>query len=110
MQNDRYHPRPVTLPDMAVVALDTDQAKAIAVVAIIALVVLGALISAIISAIVVRIVVLVVVLVLAGAVWSQRSAIGSAAKRCDASFFGVHLTPGDATVRKRCRDAANKLP
>lgn len=92
---------------MTAVALDTRQAETIGVLAIVGLVVLGAVVSAVVTAIVGRILVLIVALVLAGVVWSQRASIESAAKRCDATFFGVHLTPSNATLRQKCRNAAN---
>jgi large-conductance mechanosensitive channel len=85
-------------------ALNTDQAKTIGVVAIVAMVLIGAAISAIVTAIVGRIVVVVVVLLLAAFVWTQRANISSAAKKCDATFLGVHLTPSNPTVRQHCQD------
>lgn len=92
---------------MTVVALDTDRAKTIALVVIVGMIVLGAVLSAIISAIVGRIVVLLIALVLAAVVWSQRADIESAAKKCDATLFGVHLTPSNDTLKRKCQDAAN---
>jgi flagellar motor component MotA len=85
-------------------ALDTDQAKTIGVVVILAVVIIGFVISAIITAIVARIVIIVVVLLLAGFVWTQRAQISSAAKKCDATFFGVNLTPSNPTLKQRCQD------
>lgn len=93
---------------MTVVALDTDQAKTIGVVVIVGLIVLGALISFLIRAIVMRIVVIVVALVLAGVVYSQRAVIGSAAKKCEATFFGQDLTPSNPAIKKHCRPVTNR--
>jgi flagellar motor component MotA len=88
---------------VAAQALDTDQAKTIGIVVIIAVVLIGAVVSAIITAIIGRIVVIAVVLLLAAFVWTQRSAISSAAKKCDASFLGVHLTPSNPTLKRHCQ-------
>jgi Na+/proline symporter len=85
-------------------ALDTDQAKTIGILVIIGLVVVGAILSMIITAIIARLIMIVVVLVLVTFVWTQRSAIQSAAKRCDASFFGVHLTPSNPAIKQRCQN------
>jgi flagellar motor component MotA len=85
-------------------ALDTDQAKTIGVVVILVVVIVGFVISAIITAIVGRIVVIVVVLLLAGFVWTQRSQISSAAKKCDATFLGINLTPSNPTLKRHCQD------
>lgn len=89
---------------MTVRALDTGQAETIGIVAIIAVAVAGAVLSAIITAIIGRIVVVVVVVLLAAYVWTQRSEISSAAKRCDASFLGVHLTPSDPALKRHCQN------
>ena len=89
---------------MAVEALDTDQAETIGIVVIIAVVLVGGVISAIITAIVARVVVIVIVLLLAAFVWTQRASISSAAKNCDASFFGIHLTPSNADVKRYCQN------
>jgi flagellar motor component MotA len=85
-------------------ALDTDQAKTVGVVVIVAVVLIGFVISAIVTAIVGRIVVIVVVLLLAGLVWTQRAEISSAARKCNASFFGIELTPSNPTIRQHCQD------
>jgi uncharacterized membrane protein len=89
---------------VAAQALETGQAETIGILVIVGLVVVGAIISAIITAIIGRIIVIVLVLVLAGYIWTQRSDISSAAKKCDATFLGIHLTPSDATLRQHCQD------
>ena len=89
---------------MAAQALDTDQAKTISVVVVVALLLVGIVVSSIITAIIGRVVVIVVIAVIAAFVWTQRSSISSAAKNCDASFFGIHLTPSNPTVRQHCQD------
>jgi uncharacterized membrane protein YoaK (UPF0700 family) len=85
-------------------ALDTDQAETIGIFVIVAVVVVGAIISAVITAVLGRVVVLVLVVVLAAYVWTQRSDISSAAKKCDATFLGVHLTPSNPTLKKHCQE------
>jgi hypothetical protein len=84
-------------------ALDTDQAKSIAIAVIVALVVVGAIISAIVTAIIGRIITFVIVIALVAFVWTQRASIESAAKRCDASFVGIHLTPSNPTIKQHCQ-------
>ena len=91
---------------MAVTALDTDQAKTIGIVTIVALLVIGFVISAIVTAIVGRIIVIVVVVVLAAVLWTQRSSISSDAKNCDASFLGIHLTPSNPTLKRHCEQVS----
>jgi flagellar motor component MotA len=85
-------------------ALDTDQAKTIGVVVILVVMIAGFVISAIITAIIGRIVVIVVVALLAGFVWTQRAQISSAAKKCDATFLGINLTPSNPTLKQHCQD------
>ncbi len=89
---------------MAAQALDTDQAKTVGVVVIVAVVLIGFVISAIITAIVSRIIVILVVVLLAGLVWTQRASISSSAKNCDPTFLGIHLTPSNPTIRQHCQD------
>jgi protein-S-isoprenylcysteine O-methyltransferase Ste14 len=84
-------------------ALDTDQAKTIGLVAVIVLVVAAVLINLVISRIITRVIVLVVAIGLALFVWTQRSSIEDAAKKCDATFFGVHLTPTDPALKQHCQ-------
>lgn len=97
-----------TVHTMSAAALDTDQAKTTGIVVIVALVVLAVLISLIVKAILKRIVVIVLALVLVGIVYSQRAAIQSAARRCDATFFGTHLTPANPTLKKRCQQLTSR--
>ena len=88
---------------MSAAALDTDQAKTIGLVMVVGLVVLAVLISLIVRAILKRVVVIVLALILAGVVYSQRASIQSAARKCDATFFGTHLTPANPTLKERCQ-------
>jgi hypothetical protein len=60
--------------------------------------------SLIITAIVGRLLTIAVVVGLAIFVWTQRADISSAAKNCDATFLGVHLTPSNPDVKQRCQD------
>jgi hypothetical protein len=92
---------------MTVLALDTDQAKTMGIVVIAAIVIIGFVIGAIISAIVGRLIVLVVVVALGIFVYTQRAEIQDAAKKCDASFFGIHLTPSDPDLKAKCQDVTN---
>ena len=88
---------------MAAEALDTGQAETIGIVVIVAMVLVGIVVSAIITAIVGRLVVLAVVVLLVAFVWTQRASIASAAKKCDATFLGIHLTPGNAELKRHCQ-------
>ncbi len=85
-------------------AIDTDQAKTIGIGLIIGVVVIGGLISALVAKMVGRIIVIVLALGLALVVYAQRSGIESAAKNCDATFFGVHLTPSNPQLKQQCID------
>lgn len=93
-------------------ALTVDAAKNLAVGIAIALLVVGVLISALITKIVGRIVTLFIAVVLAVVVWTQRNSIEDkakdAAKRCDISFFGTHLTPSDPQVKQACQQVTNR--
>jgi uncharacterized membrane protein YebE (DUF533 family) len=92
------------------VALDTSQVKNVGILAIVVIVVIGLVLARLMTKIVTRLVVLVVVAALAVLVYQQRgrveSAANNAAKRCDATFFGVHVQPHDPTIRKACAKAA----
>jgi len=84
-------------------ALSTDQAKNLAIVLVVGVIVLGALIGWIVGRLLARLVVIVVAAVLVVVLFTQRGAIQSAARRCEATFFGVHLTPSDPTLKQRCQ-------
>jgi hypothetical protein len=89
-----------------VLALDTSQVKNLSVVAIVAVVVVGLLIAWLVSKVVTRVIVLVLTLVLGFALYNQRARVvdeaNKIAKRCDATFFGIHVQPSDPTVKKAC--------
>ena len=84
-------------------AFSTDQAKAVAIVVIIAVVVAGALVSFIVTKLTGRLIVAAVVVAAGIFVWTQRADIESAAKKCDATFLGIHLTPSNKTVKQHCQ-------
>ncbi len=84
-------------------AFSTDQAKAVAIGAIIVVVVAGALLSFVVTKITGRLIVAAVVVGLGIFVWTQRADIESAAKKCDAKFFGIHLTPSNETIKQHCQ-------
>lgn len=92
-----------TVHTMSAAALDTDQAKTVGVVVIVVLIGSAVLVSMIVKAILKRIVVIILALVLAGIVYSQRAGIQSAARRCDATFLGAHLTPANPTLKRHCQ-------
>jgi uncharacterized membrane protein YfcA len=84
-------------------ALSTDQAKNLAIILVVGVIVLGLLISYIVGRLLARLVVLVVAAVVVVVLFTQRGAIQSAARRCEATFFGVHLTPSDPGLKQRCQ-------
>lgn len=89
-------------------AFSTEQAKTVGIFAIGVVVLAGILLSVIITKITGRIIVLAVVAALGIFVWVQRGAIDDAAKKCDATFFGIHLTPSDQAVKKHCQQLSNR--
>jgi len=83
-------------------AFSTDQAKSVAIVAIIVLVVLGALLSFVVTKLTGRLIVAAIVVGLGIFVWTQRTDIEDAAKKCEVpTFFGIHLNVGK-TVQAHC--------
>ncbi|MEO6703082.1 MAG: hypothetical protein ABI140_06930 [Jatrophihabitantaceae bacterium] len=90
-------------------AIDTSQVKNLGIAAIVVIVLIGAVISALITKLAIRVVVLVVAVVLAVVVYQQRDRVASAARSCDATFFGVHIQPHDPDVRKACKQLGGKL-
>jgi hypothetical protein len=89
-------------------ALDTDQAKNLAIGLVVVILVAGVLVNFVVGHIIARVVVLAMAIALAVVVWTQRSDIESAAKNCDASFLGVHLTPSDPTLKAHCQQVTNR--
>jgi hypothetical protein len=94
-------------------ALDSNQVQNVGLGAIVVIVLLGLLLVRLVTKMITRVIVLLVVVALAVVIYQQRdrvsSAIGDRAKRCDATFFGVHVQPDDPAVRKVC-ERAGKLP
>ena len=88
-------------------AFSTDQAKTLGIVAIAVIILGGALVSFVVTKLMGRLIVAAVVVALGIFVWTQRDAIDSAAKKCDATFFGVHLTPSDAALKEHCQQIAS---
>jgi hypothetical protein len=94
-------------------ALDTSQVKNLSVVAIVAVVVVGLLIAWLVSKVVTRVIVLALTVVLGFAFYNQRAKVvdeaNKIAKRCDATFFGIHVQPTDPNIKKAC-ELAGKIP
>jgi uncharacterized membrane protein YoaK (UPF0700 family) len=101
---------PTVLAARNVAAIDTSQVKNLGIAAIVVIVLIAAVISALIAKLAVRVVVLVVAVLLAVVVYQQRDRVSSAARSCDATFFGVHIQPHDPDVRKACQELGGKLP
>jgi hypothetical protein len=93
-------------------ALDTSQVKSLGLGGVGAVVLIGLIIAILVGRIVTKIVVLAIALVLGFALYSQRSqvldAIDKQAKKCDITFFGVHVQPSDANVKKACAELAKR--
>jgi hypothetical protein len=97
---------------MTVSSLEASQVKNLGIVAIVVVVLLGLLIARLVSKLIIRVVVLVVAVALAVVVYNQRSSVEDAAtnarKQCDISFFGIHVTPSDPTIKAKCKQQLNK--
>jgi hypothetical protein len=93
-------------------ALDSSQVKNLGLAAIVAVLVIGVLISWLVTKIVTRLIVVVVAVVLAFALYNQRSrvitAIDQTAKKCDVTFFGIHVTPSDENIKRACAAVASR--
>lgn len=85
-------------------ALETHQAENLAIGLVVALLLVGLVLSLVIRAIVGKVVSVVIVVALAVFVWTQRAPIENAAKKCDATFLGVHLTPTNQDLKQRCQN------
>jgi len=90
-------------------ALDSSQVQNVGLGAIVVIILLGLLLARLVTKMVTRVIVLVLAVVLAVVIYQQRdrvaSAVADAGKRCDATFFGVHVQPDDPVVRKACEQA-----
>jgi hypothetical protein len=99
---------PATAP--VLVALDSNQVQNVGLGAIVVIVLLGLLLARLVTKLITRVVVLLVAVVLAMVIYQQRdrvaNAVADTGKRCEATFFGVHVQPDDPTVRKACERAA----
>jgi len=89
-------------------ALDTNSAQNLGVATIVAVIVIGLLLAVFITKLVVRAIVVVVMIVLALVAWQQRSQIESAAKKCNATFFGIHVEPHNPTLKQQCQKLTNR--
>jgi hypothetical protein len=90
-----------------VTALDTTQARNVGLITIVAVIVIGLLLAVLISKLIVRALVILVMLVLALVAYQQRGQLETAAKRCDATFFGIHVTPHDPALKKHCQQLSH---
>jgi hypothetical protein len=92
---------------MDVLALDTSQASNVGIAAIVAVIVIGLLLVVFIRKVVVRAIVVLLMVILAVVAWQQRHQVADAAKKCDATFFGVRVTPHDPAVKRHCLEITN---
>ena len=91
---------------MTDLALTTDQITGVGIGTIAVVAVIGLIIALVVSKIVVKVIVALLVVALAVVVWTQRTAVTDAAKdaarRCDATFFGIHIDPANEQVKQAC--------
>jgi hypothetical protein len=94
-------------------ALDSNQVQNVGLGAIVVIILLGLLLARLVTKVITRVIVLLVAVVLAVVIYQQRDrvagAVSDAGKRCEATFFGVHVQPDDPVARKAC-EQAGKLP
>ncbi|SDI77625.1 hypothetical protein SAMN05444157_0104 [Frankineae bacterium MT45] len=89
------------------VALDTSEAQKLGIGVIVGVILLGLLLSFVVTAVVGRVIILAIVIGAGLFIWHQRDEISAAARKCDATFLGVHLTPSDPQVKAECVKVAN---
>lgn len=89
-------------------ALDTSQAQNVGVATIVVVIVLGLLLAVFVTKLVARAIIVILMVVLALVAYQQRDQLKSAAKKCDATFFGVHVQPHDPSVKQRCQKITNR--
>jgi type II secretory pathway pseudopilin PulG len=84
-------------------ALDTNQAQTISVLAIVAIVVVGLLLSIVLTKIIARILLAAAVIALGLFLWTQRQTIEQRINRCDSNvtFLGIDLTLS-SSAEQRC--------
>jgi hypothetical protein len=83
-------------------AFSTDQAKTLGIFAIAVIIVAGVLLSFVFTKVASRLVLAAIIVGLGILTWTQRDAIDGNAKKCDATFFGIHLTPSNADLKRHC--------
>lgn len=93
-------------------ALTAGQAAGLGVGAIVVLIVVGVVAAVLVTKLALRVAVVVIVVALGVVIWTQRSAVvdaaQDAARRCNTSFFGVHINPSDPGVRRACQSVTNR--
>ena len=92
---------------MELSALDTTQADRVGIGVIVAVIVIGLLLLVLIGKLLARAIIVILMVALAIVAWQQRHQVADAAKKCDAMFFGVHVTPHDPAVKRRCQQITN---
>ena len=99
-------PAPVTVID----AIDSSEVQNVGLGAIVVIILLALMQARLVTMMITEVVVLLVAVVLAVAIYQQRdrvaTAISDAGKRCEATFFGMHVEPDNPTVRKACEQAS----
>jgi hypothetical protein len=89
-------------------AFSTGQAKTVGIFVIVVIVLAGVLFSFVFQKLTGRLIVAAIVVGLGIFVWTQRDAIDHDAKKCDAKFLGIHLTPSNKQLKQHCQQIANR--
>jgi len=92
---------------MDLTALDTSQASNVGIGVIVAVIVVGLLLVVLIGKLIARAIIVLLMVVLAVVAYQQRNQIADSARKCDATFFGVHVTPHNQAVKQRCLEVTN---
>ncbi|HEU5270064.1 MAG TPA: hypothetical protein VFU36_09075 [Jatrophihabitans sp.] len=95
---------------MDVLALDTSQASNVGVGTIVAVIVIGLLLLVLIGKLLVRAIIVLVMVAAIIVAWQQRHQVADAARKCDATFFGIHVTPHDPVIKRHCQEITNPNP
>jgi hypothetical protein len=89
-------------------AFSTGQAKTVGIFVIAVIVLAGVLLSFVFTKLTGRLILAVIVVGLGIFLWTQRDAIDKDAKKCDAKFVGIHLTPSNNALKQHCQQIANR--
>jgi hypothetical protein len=91
-------------------SLTEDQVKSLPLVAIAGVILIGLVLIKLVTSMIMRVVFLVIMVAVAPTLWAQRGKaldqLDKVSKKCDATFFGIHVDSSDPNVKKLCDAAA----